>query len=53
MMTDIERQARIAALQARRAARGMDDPLNRLRALTAARVAAGAPVFVNIPAKGE
>ena len=31
-MTDLERQAAIAALQARRAARGMADPLNRLRA---------------------
>ena len=31
-MTDSERQAAIAALQARRAARGTDDPLNRLRA---------------------
>lgn len=52
-MPDNELAQRIAALQARRAARGMNDPLNRLRALNAARVAAGAPVFVNIPAKGE
>ncbi len=53
-MTDTDKQARIAALQARRAARGMADPLNRLRAITAQAVANGAPVFVNIPAsKGE
>ena len=31
-MTDTDSQAAIAALQARRAARGMTDPLNRLRA---------------------
>lgn len=31
-MTETERQAAISALQARRAARGMNDPLNRLRA---------------------
>lgn len=52
-MNDTEKQARIAALQARRAARGMNDPLNRLRALTARAVANGAPIFVNMPAKGE
>lgn len=40
----------VAQLRARRAARGMSDPLNRLRAITAAAVAAGAPVVVNIPA---
>lgn len=52
-MNDTEKQARIAALQARRAARGMDDPLNRLRALTAAAVANGAPIIVNMPATGD
>jgi hypothetical protein len=45
-MTEKERAARVAALQARRAARGIADPLNRLRAVVAQSVAAGAPVAV-------
>lgn len=52
-MADNELAQRIAALQARRAARGMNDPLTLLRALTARAVANGAPIFVNMPAKGE
>jgi len=41
---DTERQAAVAALQSRRAARGMNDPLNRLRA-----IAVGQPPIVEIP----
>lgn len=44
-MTDTERQRAIDALRARRAARGMDDPLNRLIAHTERAIAEGkAPV---------
>jgi hypothetical protein len=46
-MTDKERAAHIAALQARRAARGMSDPLNVMRAVMAA---SPAPAIVEIPA---
>jgi hypothetical protein len=45
-MTDVVREAKIAALKARRAARGMDDPLNRLRAHNDAAIAAGAAPVV-------
>lgn len=50
-MTDNERKAPIAALEARRKARGMSDPLNRLRAINEAAIARGATVYVNQPAK--
>lgn len=36
MKTEAQRAADIAALQQRRAARGMSDPLNRMRAIMAA-----------------
>lgn len=44
IMTDSERQQAVAELRARRAARGLADPLNRLRAITAQAVAAGAEI---------
>ena len=40
-MTDTERAARIAEIQARRAARGDSDPLNLLRAYTRAAIERG------------
>lgn len=50
-MTEDERKAAIEALEARRKARGMSDPLNRLRAINEAAIARGATVYVNQPAK--
>lgn len=43
-MDDKERAARVAALKARRAARGMADPLNVLRVVVARAVENGTPV---------
>lgn len=40
-MSEDERQAAIAALQARRKARGMNEPLNRLRAYVETALANG------------
>jgi hypothetical protein len=53
MATDTEREALVAALRARRAARGMADPLNRLIAYNAAHAseavaAVEAPVSDNL-----
>lgn len=39
-----ERAKAVAELRARRAARGLDDPLNRLRAIMAEGVANGAEI---------
>jgi len=50
-MTEEERKASIEALEARRKARGMSDPLNRLRAHNEAAIKRGATVYVNQPAK--
>lgn len=46
-MTEEEREQAIRALQERRAARGMDDPLNRLSVHIRRAIAAGAPVYTN------
>ncbi len=43
----------VAALRARREARGMSDPLNRLRAINAAKVAAGEAPITNDRGTGE
>jgi hypothetical protein len=48
---DKERQAAIDALQARRMARGMNDPLNRLKAHINAMIVKGAEMAVNKPPK--
>lgn len=52
-MTDSERQAAVATLRARRAARGMDDPLNRLRHIMAEGVKRGAPIVTEIRPSDE
>ena len=43
-MTDQEKAARIAAMRARRAARGMADPLNLLRVIGAENAARGGAI---------
>lgn len=49
-MTEQEHNERIAAIRARRAARGINDPLNRLRAYTAAAIARGESPIVEVRA---
>ena len=52
-MNEAEKEKRIAEIIARRKARGMADPLNRLSAYIAKAIASGEEVAINIPAKEQ